>query len=304
MNAVLWLVSAFAVAVPEQPEVGFAQMAPVQRGAAAVERTPNRTRAVVLISGLRLHPFSSRGVTRAEWHSWQQPGCPLVKALAQEADVFALTYSQEVPVERVAETPVLRNAVRTLKALGYREVVLIGHSAGGLVARQFVEDHPDAGVTRVIQVSSPNGGSNWAKARVAVRRNQETFLASLTKHDRQHLIVERSAKRIPASVEFVCVVCRLNIPVISPIKEKNGKPARALLPPGDGLVSTVCQWTPDLQEQGVPAVLLPLGHSTVMHNPAGIAALTRLVRERVGRWDAATVNAARPHILGTDRKPR
>src|SRR6266481_2076616 len=54
----------------------------------------------------------------------------------QTADVFALAYSQEVGVERVAETPVLRQAVSKLKALGYREVVLVGHSAGGLVARQ------------------------------------------------------------------------------------------------------------------------------------------------------------------------
>src|SRR5207244_2414497 len=149
------------------------------------------------------------------------------------ADVFAFAYSQDVPLETVADGPGLRDGVRRLKALGYREIVLVGHSAGGLVARQFVEDYPGAGVTKVVQVCAPNGGSAWAKARMAVRKKQEAFLASLTRKDRRLSLHERAEKRIPADVEFVCVVARLRLPLLSP-REKGEHAGRGLLGTGDG----------------------------------------------------------------------
>jgi pimeloyl-ACP methyl ester carboxylesterase len=302
MNAVVSLVVSALVAAPAGPDTRFVQVAPVYREEAAVQRSASQGRAVVLIPGLRLHPFSGRNVTKAEWHSWQRPDSPLVKALAPEADVFAFAYSQDVPLETVAGGPGLRDGVRRLRALGYREIVLVGHSAGGLVARQLVEDYPDAGVTKVVQACAPNGGSAWAKARVAVRKAQESFLASLTKKDRRQSLHERAAKRIPADVEFVCVVARLQLPLLGP-REKGAHAGHGLLRAGDGIVSAVCQWTPELQEQGIPAVALSAGHSGVVHGRPGIDVITRLVREHVLRWDAAAVAAARQRILG-DEKPK
>jgi hypothetical protein len=303
MNAAVTLYIAALVVAPAVPDTRFVQVAPVYREGAASQRSAAQWRAVVLLPGLRLHPFSSRNVTKAEWHSWQKPDSPLVKALAPDADVFAFAYSQDVPLETVADGPGLRDGVRRLRALGYREIVLVGHSAGGLVARQFVEDYADAGVTKVVQVCAPNGGSAWAKARVAVRKKQESFLASLSKKDRQLSLHERAAKRIPAAVEFVCVVARLHLPLLSP-REKGEHAGRGLLGAGDGIVSAVCQWTPELQEQGVPAVALSAGHSGVVHGQPGIGVIARLVREHVLRWDAATVGAARPRILGDDKPKR
>ena len=298
MNAAVSLLAALFVTAPTTPDTRFAQVAPAYREGAALQRSLAQGRAVVLLHGLRLHPFSSRNVTRAELHSWQRPDSPLVKALSADADVFAYAYSQEVPLETVADAPALRDAVRRLKALGYREVVLVGHSAGGLVARQLVEDYPDVGVTRVVQVCAPNGGSGWAKARVAVRKNQELFLSSLSKRDRTLSLRERAEKRIPATVEFVCVVARLHVPLVAP-RDKGQK-----LMHGDGFVSAVCQWTPELQQQGIPAVVVSAGHSGVMHGQPGIDLIARLVRQHVGRWDAAAVTAARPQILGEEKKRR
>jgi hypothetical protein len=67
-------------------------------------------------------------------------------------------------------------------------------------------------------------------------------------------------------------------------------------------VSAESQWTPELQRQGIPAVALEAGHTGLLHSQAGIEAVVRLVRLRIGRWDAATVTAARQRILGDENK--
>jgi pimeloyl-ACP methyl ester carboxylesterase len=301
MTGTLALLFPALLAAPSGPDTRFAQLAPAYREGAAVRRSVAQPRAVLLVHGLRLHPFSGRGAARADWHSWQRPDSLLVRTLAVEADVFAFAYSQDVPLETIAEARALHEGVWRLRELGYREIVLVGHSAGGLVARQFAEDYPQAGVTRVIQVCAPNGGSGWARARMAVRKNQGPFLTSLTRKDRQEALRERAEKRIPADVEFVCVVGLRSIPLLAP-GEPRANGARGVLPPGDGLVSAACQWTPDLQEQGIPAVPLAAGHSSVLHTQEGIDTIARLVRQRIGRWDEVAVAAARVRILGEAQK--
>src|SRR5262249_36988219 len=120
-------------------------------------RSPGQDRAVVLIHGLALHPLSTAKVGQAAFRHWQQPGSALVRPLAEDSDVWSVGYSQTSAVENVAAA--VAALVKKVKAQGYKEVVLVGHSAGGLIARQLVEDHPDAGVTKVVQVCAPNLGS-------------------------------------------------------------------------------------------------------------------------------------------------
>jgi hypothetical protein len=301
MTSTLVLLFPALLAAPPGPDARFAQLAPAYREGAAMRRSVAQPRAVVLVHGLRLHPFSGRGAARADWHNWQKTDSLLVRTLAVESDVFAFAYSQDVPLETIAEARALHEGIWRLRELGYRDIVLVGHSAGGLVARQFVEDYPQAGVTRVIQVCAPNGGSGWAWARMAVRKNQGPFLTSLTKKDRQASLRERAEKRIPAEIEFVCVVGLRSVSLLAP-SEAPEKASRGVLPPGDGLVAAACQWTPDLQEQGIPAVPLVAGHTSVLHTQEGIATIARLVRQRIGRWDEAAVTAARVRILGEAKK--
>src|SRR5262249_40536477 len=66
----------------------------------------------------------------------------------------------------------------------------------GVVARQFVEDHPGEGVTKVIQVCAPNGGSSWARWATA-RKNQRGVLPPLPKEERQRALPGRQGRRIP-----------------------------------------------------------------------------------------------------------
>ncbi len=172
----------------------------------------------------------------------------------------------------------LLDHLRGLKKVGYREIILVGHSAGGLIARQIVEDHDDIGITKVIQVCSPNGGSTWAALKAA-RAVQKPFLASLTHAAREKILKERKDKRIPATIQFVCVVTTVHLG-------------------GDILVSCKSQWTEDLQAQGIPALLLKATHWDAVRSPKGAELLGRLVDERHKRWDERTVREARKKLLG------
>jgi pimeloyl-ACP methyl ester carboxylesterase len=239
---------------------------------------PQKTRAVVLIHGLLVHPFSKTSAGRAHLHSWQQPDCLLVKRLAQEADVFAFAYAQTVSADDIAECPELAKQLEQLRQNGYREIVLVGHSAGGVIARQLVEDHPDCGVTKVIQVCAPNGGSSWAKW-PTVRANQIDFLDSLTKPARNRSLWERADKKIPGHIEFACVVGTGTVN-------------------GDGMVSNRSQYPPDLQRQGIPAYPLPSTHWSLLRSRKGVELVARLVRETQPRWDDKQVEAVRRRLPG------
>src|SRR5947209_13861202 len=125
MTGALPLLYAALLSVPGGPDTRFAQVAPAYRAGASMRRSVAQPRAVVLIHGLRLHPFSGRGAARADWHSWQKPDSPLVRTLGVDVDVFAFAYSQDVPLETIAEARALHEGIWRLRELGYREVVLV-----------------------------------------------------------------------------------------------------------------------------------------------------------------------------------
>jgi hypothetical protein len=273
--AVLWTC---LLAGGESVEVQFVQVAPQQRPAAEWRRTSGQRRAVVLLQGLMVHPFSKENVERATLRDWQKPGSILVKRLAAEGDVYAFCYGQNATVDEIADHDALSGGLKRLRSMGYSDLVLVGYSAGGVIARRVVEDDPDAGVTKVVQVCAPNAGSGWAEL-TAVRKNQRAFLRSLTKEERRRELRSRLDITLPAEVEFVCVV---GVGGLS----------------GDGIVASRSQWTPDLQAQGVPAVPVASDHLSVVRSSSGAALIAELVRTSQPRWDQARVAAARKTILG------
>jgi len=264
----------------------FVQVAPAlgRTEDGVIARSTGQGRAVVLIEGLNLHLLHHDHAARAELRPWQQPGSVLVRALAPEGDVFSFTYAQTAPVNDIAEMPTLGDSVRRLHEAGYNEVVLVGFSAGAVVARQFVEDNPQAGVGLVIQVCAPNVGSGLARIK-ALGAVQEPFLQSLTKQARSRVLQERRGKRIPEQVEFVCVV-------------GDG------LIFGDGVVTTRSQWSEDLQAQGIPAVPLRTEHWEAVRGAHASQVIASLVRERHPRWDAAQVAAMRQRLWHEKSSPR
>jgi pimeloyl-ACP methyl ester carboxylesterase len=192
--------------------------------------------------------------------------------------VFAFAYAQNVAVEKIPQASNLPGQLRLLKTKGYKEIVLIGHSAGALIARHLVEDYPDTGVTRVIQVCAPNAGSSWAGLR-PVRSPQAEFIASLTRTYRERVLKQRADKSIPTTIQFVAVVG---------VTSHLG---------GDGIVSTRSQWSDDLQRQGVPVHVLTTMHREAMRLPRCHELLRQLVSEPQPRWSAEQVATTRRKLL-------
>jgi pimeloyl-ACP methyl ester carboxylesterase len=230
--------------------------------AATFGRSPGQTRAVVLVHGLRWRDILASQMSQAAFEGWQQPDSALVRTLKADADVFAFAYGQNVVVDRIARSAALADNIRRIRQIGYEQIILVGHSAGGVVVRQFMEDQPNAGVTKVIQVGAPNGGSDWGKG------SPQPFIDSLTKQQRMASLQGRSDKLIPAGVEFVCVISGAFT---------------------DGVVLCACQWTEDLQRQGIPAVALNKNHHNAIASQEGANLIGQLVREKLPRWDAAKV---------------
>lgn len=259
------------------PETIVFQVAPYVKPLSESQRSSNRNRAVIIIHGLGVHPFSKMNVARAQLHPSQKPSCLLVRVLAQESDVYAFAYSQQIAVEDIAADPSLRSCVCRLKDLGYDDIVIVGYSAGGLIARQFIEDNPDAPVNKVIQVCSPNAGSSWAEFR-AVLPNQSKFLYSLSKESRNIQLKIRSDKRIPEKVQYACI-------------------AGTGTGVGDGLVLCTSAWTPDLQAQGIPVYPVNATHWQVPRVHPGVDLIAELVRQPLERWSTRRITAARKMLF-------
>lgn len=295
------LLSAILATILAVPSVDtkFARVAPESQHDAIV-RSENKDRAVVLVQGLYPHPFSDDNVAIAMWQDWQKPDSELVQKLGNESDVYSLAYAQHVSVHQIGESARLRDKIDQLDKLGYDEIVLVGHSAGGLIARQFVEDHPNSGVTKVVQVCAPNGGSMLGKAEIYVRRSQEVFLTSLTSDSREQWLAERADKLIPNNVEFVCVVghkqCRFEWDLSC--RFFTWRPSADVR--GDWIVSSKNQWSRDLQDQGIPVVPVSTCHLWIVQQDAGIETIARLVRDEQPRWTPARVQAARRDVLGVE----
>lgn len=241
---------------------------------------PKRDRAVVLVHGLLPHVWHPERAAKPEAHDWQVKDGKVVKAIADDADVYGFSYAQTRSVEDVVFSRGLRDGLAAVKAAGYKEVVLVGHSAGGLVSRRFVELFPDAGVTKVIAVASPFGGSGWAKMPgFTLPKTQVPFIQSLSPEAREACQKDRTAK-LPDGVDFGVVLCKVS----------RGD--------HDTVVGLKSQWPDDLQKQGVPVVLATCTHMEAMLCEPVAREVATLVNGKVKRWTDDDVAKARRVLFG------
>jgi pimeloyl-ACP methyl ester carboxylesterase len=232
-----------------------------------------KKKAVLLVHGLYLQILRPEKAGRPETQDWQKPRAPLIKELSPDFDVFTFAYAQTLPVDAVSLSWGLRAEVARLKKAGYEEIILIGHSAGGIVSRQFVERFPNTGVTKVIQVATPNDGSDYATIKLGIPKLQLPYLQSLAPESRQLAIAR--PRKLPEGIDFCCVVC------------KGGNRQ------SDTIVSFSSQWPVELQKQGVPAVLVPSYHNEAMKADAPVKAIGELAREKLARWTREEVEQGR-----------
>lgn len=245
-----------------------------------------QARAVVLVHGLLPRVLHPERAEKPEAHDWQVKDGRLVKALADEADVYGFSYAQTQGVDEVAYCRGLRDGVAAIQAAGYKEVVLVGHSCGALVCRRFVEAFPDAGVTKVIAVAGPFAGSGWAKLPgFTLPKTQVAFIQSLLPDAREAYLKDREVT-LPKGLEFACVLC------------KAGRGDH------DTVVNLRSQWPTDLQKQGVPAVVAACNHFEAMTSEACTKEVVKLVGGKVVRWDEEKTAQARRVLFGEGKSEK
>ncbi|GEM_PF-2420958 len=232
-------------------------------------------RAVILVHGLRATTVLEQHAHELFPHDWQRPKSTLARALAQDADVYAVTYTQDAAVQDIAASPAFVQAMGGLPADGYDDVVLVGHSAGGLLSRWFVEDHPDAGITGVVQLCAPNAGSEWGRLYGAGRISHETFIRSLS--DR-NVNDGRADKQVPADLDFLVAIC-------------DGAAV------GDGVVTDQAQWPETLRRQGIAAVQVPALHFTATRGRLQAARIAAWVQDDHPRLSPDQVDALADDVL-------
>jgi hypothetical protein len=280
-------VAAFAVAFTSAVGLPTAtrEVSPVVKAALSVKHPAEVTkpRAALLIHGLKLHLVQPAKATEPEMHEWQKPDSAMVKELGKEFDVYSFTYAQTTPVDAVASCEGLRARLAALRAAGYKEIVLIGHSAGSIVAREVVERYPTAGVTKVIQVAPPNEGAVLAEVGVGLPKTQVGFIKSLAPEYRKE-VCKTCSTPIPKGVEFCVVAC------------KYGRFQ------GDLLVDVTSQWPADLQKLGVPVVLESVSHPQAVKDPISVKEIAGLARGKLVRWDETEVAQARKVLFDTGSK--
>jgi pimeloyl-ACP methyl ester carboxylesterase len=277
-----FIVAVFAAPAADLPTELW-QLAPEPKGKPILLNNPrSKDRALLLIPGLKFHPLKPSLSTRPELHNWQEPNSELVRTLAKDFDVYGFGYAQTVPLDAVAQSAGLREAVERIQKAGYKEIVLVGHSAGGVIARLFVENHPNAGVTKVVTVAAPHTGAELANLKVGYSRTQAQFIQSLAPEAR----TESGFSKIGEKVEVACVVCKL-------------KRIDA-----DGLVNIASQWPTECQKNGVPAVLVQINHFEAMLKPESVKVIAEVAREKLTRWSAEEVEKAKKVLFrDPDERP-
>jgi pimeloyl-ACP methyl ester carboxylesterase len=244
--------------------------------------TREKDRAVVLVHGLIPRPVQMHKAAVPEPHSWQKPDSKMVCRLAPDFDVFGFSYAQTTPVDLVCWSKGLRDGVKKVKAAGYKEVVLVGHSAGGVVVYQFAEHFPDAGMNRVVVVAAPLHGARLANLPTfGLPPPQLPFIKSLAP-DFRKAQCEACSKPIPEAVEVCCVVCKM--------------PRLAT----DTIVAVRSQWPDVAQKQGIPAVLLEVNHFDGVRSARGAEMVAELAKGKLTRWDEAQVAQAKKALFGEE----
>lgn len=283
MNAAVIIVGYLAASPFTELPVRFWGITPESHDLDAISRSkPKHTRAVVLIHGLLPRPIHPSRAEKPDPHSWQEPQGELVSRLAETNDVFGVSYAQTLPVETSGLARGMREAIRALKKQGYNEIVLVGHSAGGLLARHFVETFPESGVTKLITVATPHAGSGWTKVPGSLwPKSQIAFIRSLSEEYREETL--KLGAGLPNPVAACCIVCKL--PRLS----------------SDAMVPVASQWPEDWRRQGVPAVLVRSNHFEAMTGVEPAKAIVEVVNGKLARWTAKEVEQAERVLLG-DKK--
>lgn len=142
--------------------VNFVVISPFERWWMGADRLrPSHERPVLLL-------INGYGCSRAAW--WW------LRRRLEGAGWVVATISLEpiyTSIENYVE-PVSRRIDEVLAATGAKQVILIGHSMGGLVARACLRRYGAARVKRLLTLGTPHAGSELARAGIGENARQMT----------------------------------------------------------------------------------------------------------------------------------
>lgn len=165
----------------------------------------------------------------------------------------------------------------------------VGHSLGGLVTRALLARHPIANLGRVVMLSPPHRGSEWAD--LVMRIGAERFILGPVG---AHLATRRSAND-EASLGSVAYP----LGIIA-----GDTPLRAIVPrflprPNDGTVSVASTRTQGMTDH----MVLPVTHAMMTFNRAVVRQTLSFLRagtfDRSGRLDVRAPEFKRDELGGT-----
>jgi triacylglycerol lipase len=142
--------------------INFVLISPFERWWMGADRLrPSHERPVLLL-------INGYGCSRAAW--WW-----LRRRLEGSGWVVATISLEPVytSIENYVE-PVSRRIDEVLAATGARQVILIGHSMGGLVARAYLRRYGAARVKRLLTLGTPHAGSELARMGIGENSRQMT----------------------------------------------------------------------------------------------------------------------------------
>lgn len=229
---------------------------------------PLKKRLVVLIHGLDEPGFI-----------WKDLKVAFAKS---KIDFVEFCYPNDQPI--MDSTRFLAENIQTLGKLGVQELILVGHSMGGLVARAFVSlpeidysSHHARGqypnISSLIQVGTPNQGSDWARLRVflEIRDHSKQILegdwkwwkiladgageAKIDLLPNSDFLKNLNLQKIPPSIHVCLIAGHWNIGTNDPIQDWVNHF-------GDGVVSVSSVWIEGQQNRH----LLSGNHISLLRN--------------------------------------
>ena len=220
----------------------------------AAETKRDRTEWVILLHGLGRFRQSMR---RLEQH-----------LKSRGYSTINLAYpSTTKSIETIAEMH-LAGAVDVCQKQGAGKVHFVGHSLGGIIVRQYLQQHPVPAGSRLVMLSSPNQGSELADLLMHVPLYRWIIGPAGQELGRGPESVVNRLK--PVGIDIGVIAGNLSINLVSSVFMDG---------PHDGTVSVKSTMLPEMRD----FIVVHNTHTFIMRDPLVMRQVTHFLRH--GRFD-------------------
>ena len=170
-------------------------------------------------------------------------------------------------IEAIAETH-LAHAVRDCEAQRAGKIHFVGHSLGGLIVRQYLQQHLVPAGSRLVMLSPPNQGSALVDLLMQVPLYEWIFGPAGQEIGRG---LESVVKRLkPVEIDIGVIAGNLSINLLF---------SAFMEGPGDGMVSVKSTMLPEMRD----FIVVPNTHTFIMRDPLVMRQVAHFLKH--GRFD-------------------